>query len=84
MLKCDSILMLQISKVIVTKEDSDSDSDSEFVGREEIRAPLKTPAWEAKSRHSVMATALLSAAHNTDGITESPANLKSFGATLWS
>ena len=79
MLKCDSILMLQISKVIVTKEDSDSDSDSEFVGREEIRAPLKT-----RGRHSVMATALLSAAHNTDGITESPANLKSFGATLWS
>ena len=49
MLKCDSILMLQISKVIVTKEDSDSDLDSEFVGREEIRAPLKTPAWEAFS-----------------------------------
>ena len=80
MLKCDSILMLQISKVIVTKEDSDSDSDSEFVGREEIRAPLKTPAWEAFSNGNRFA----SAAHNTDGITESPANLKSFGATLWS
>ena len=25
-----------------------------FVGRDEKRAPLKTPAWEAKIRHTVL------------------------------